>query len=189
MLENWIARSTWVLQFPHWRLTASIVLDCIQGLYNMERLCFWSHPNQGIPGRLCCCHSQTSCITDMQWWRHAYVVLQWNWTKWYPSCFVSSPEAISRKICRFYCRDAPKLSTHHIHHNTVQLSSVLLLLLHRIIKAEWSCLLGCFCRSPCLEGKNLIDNVSSLWKGFNLFMTILLLSDSLLTPFYYFVVH
>ena len=142
------------LQFAHLRSTASIVLDCIQGLYNMEPLRFWSHPHQGIPGRWCCCHSQTSCTTDMRWWRHAYVVLQWNWPKGYHFCFLSSREATTHNIFRFYCCNAPKLPTHCIHCNTVQLLLVLRQLLRWMSRAEQIFHIGCFCRSPCLEGKS-----------------------------------
>ena len=136
MLEKGIGRSTWVLQCPHLRLIASMLLGCVQGLCNEEHLRVWSCPSQGIPCWWLSCHSRTSCTTDMGWWQHAYVVFQWNWPKHYHFCFLSSQEETTCNIFWFYLRNAPKLPTQCIHRNTVQLPLALCQLLCWMSRAK-----------------------------------------------------
>ncbi len=96
-----------------------------------------------------CFHSQTSCITDIRWWQHAYVDPQRSWSKCCLSCFLSSRDVTICNICwSYHCYDS-KLSIRHGH----QLLAALCLSLCQKLKTIWNFLLGSSYRILCLVEK------------------------------------
>ncbi len=130
-----------------------------------------------------CFHSWTLCITDIQWWQHAYVDPQRNWSKCGFFCFLSSRDVTIHNICwSYHCYDS-KLSIRHRHHRSWQLLAALCLSLRRKLKTVWNFLLGSSYRIPCLVEKKLMDIVFASLKGFNLFIKTRFPLESL-TTFY-----